>query len=207
MPGTSAVDALLVVFEALAEDEREEAFARLSERRLEQLAGEESHTARLISSVRRVAAEVGHTPTVIEYRAAERRLRGTDQALEEINRVIRHFGSWRRVREAIDLSETSSVRKVEAHFRARRLGKVWRYTDDTLRETLARCVAHYGRPPQKVEFGWWRDRELELARAQGDDAFHLPSSEAYRRRWGRWEHVLRGCGYSPEEAALRLERM
>ena len=36
------IDALLVLFEALPEDEREEAFARLSERRLEQLAGEQS---------------------------------------------------------------------------------------------------------------------------------------------------------------------
>ena len=154
----------------------------------------------------RVAAECGHTPTVTEYRAAERRLRGTDAALEETNRVIRHFGSWRRVREALDLAETTSARKIDARFRARRLDKVWRYTDDTLRETLAKCVAHYGRPPQVAEFDWWRERELELARAQGDDALHLPSSTPCRRRWKRWEHALRACGYSPEEAATRLER-
>jgi hypothetical protein len=154
--------------------------------------------------VRRVGDEVGHTPTVTEYRAAERRLRGTDEALEEASRVIRHFGFWRRIREALDLSETTSARKIDARFRARRLGKVWRYTDDTLRETLARCVTHYGRPPQVAEFDWWREREL--ARAQGDDALHLPSSTPYRRRWKRWEHALRACGYSPEEAATRLER-
>jgi len=71
---------------------------------------------------------------------------------------------------------------------------------------LARCVAHYGRPTQVAEFDWWRERELELARAQGDDALHLPSSTPYRRRWKRWEHALRACGYSPEEAATRLER-
>lgn len=42
MPTTSAVDVLLIVFEAVPEDEREEAFERLSKRRLEHLAGEES---------------------------------------------------------------------------------------------------------------------------------------------------------------------
>lgn len=139
MPATSAVDALLIVFEALPEDEREEAFERVSERRLEHLAGEESDTARLLRSLRRVAEEVGHTPTVTEYRDLERRLRGTDEAIEETNQVIRHFGSWRRAREALDLSATTTARKIEARFRARRLGKVWRYTEDTLRETLVRC--------------------------------------------------------------------
>lgn len=56
-----------------------------------------------------VAEEVGRTPTVTEYRAAERPLRGTDEALEESNRLIRDFGSWRRVREAPDLPETTSL--------------------------------------------------------------------------------------------------
>ncbi len=55
---------------------------------------------------------------------------------------------------ALDLSQATSARKIDARFRARRLGKVWRYTEDTLRETLARCVAHYGRPPQVAEFEW-----------------------------------------------------
>ena len=59
--------------------------------------------------------------------------------IEETNQVICHFGSWRRAREALDLSATTTARKIEARFRARRLGKVWRYTEDTLRETLVRC--------------------------------------------------------------------
>ncbi len=206
MSGTSAVDALLILFEALPEDERVDVFERLSERRLEQLAGEESDTARMVSSLRRVAAAVGHTPTVTEYRDLERRLRGTDEAIEEINQVIRHFGSWRRVREALDLSETTSARKIDARFRARRLGKVWRYTEDTLRDTLERCVAHYGRPPQVAEFEWWRERELELARTQGNDALHLPSPTPYRKRWETWEGALLHFGYTPEQVAERLEQ-
>jgi len=160
----------------------------------------------MVRSLRSVADELGHTPTVTEYREAERRRRGTEEALEETSRVIRHFSSWRVAKEALDLSESSSVRKIDARFAARRLGKVWAYTEDTLRETLERCVAHYGRPPQVAEFEWWRQRELELAGAQGDDALHLPGSGPYRRRWKSWEKALTACGYSPEEAATRLER-
>jgi len=206
MPATSAVDALLVVFEALAQDEREDAFERLSKRQLEHLAGEESDTARLLRSLRCVAEGVGHTPTVTEYRDVERRLRGTDEAIDETNQVIRHFGSWRRAREALDLSETTTARKIESRFRARRLGKVWRYTEDTLRETLERCVAHYGRPPQVAEFEWWRERELELARAQGDDALHLASPTPYRRRWESWEGALLHFGYTPAGRGRRAPR-
>jgi len=200
------VDALLVLYEALPADEREDAFARLSERRLKELAGEESQTGQMIRSLQRVAEQVGHTPTVTEHREVERRLRGTEEAVIETSQVIKHFGSWRRVREALDLAETTSARKIDARFRDRRLGKVWSYTEKTLRETLERCVAYYGRPPQVSEFEWWRERELELARAQGDDALHLPSAGPYRRRWNSWEKALRACGYSPEEAATRLER-
>ena len=160
----------------------------------------------MIRSLQRVAEQVGHTPTVTEYREVEHRLRGTREAVIETNQVIKHFGSWRRVREALDIAETTSARKIDARFRDRRLGKVWSYTEKTLRETLERCVAYYGRPPQVAEFEWWRDRELELARAQGDDTLHLPSAGPYRRRWKSWEKALRACGYSPEEAATRLER-
>lgn len=80
---------------------------------------------RLIRSLWSVAEEVGHIPTVTEYRGAERGRRGTDEALEEMGRVIRHFGSGRVAKEALELSESSSERKTEAPLRARRLGKVW----------------------------------------------------------------------------------
>jgi len=206
MPATSAVDALIIVFEALPEDEREDAFERLSEHRLTRLAGEESETARMIRSLRRVAEEVGNTPTVTEYRDVERRWRGTPDAVEETNRLIRHFGTWRRAREALDLSETNSARKIEARFRSHRLDHVWRYTEETLRETLERCVDYYGRPPLKEEFVRWREYELDLARAQGNDAMHIPSPHPYRRRYKSWEGALLHFGYTPEEIAERLDQ-
>ncbi len=144
MPGTSAIDIVMGSIALLDESEQEEVLARLTQRRLERQTEDDSETARMVRSLRSVADELGHTPTVTEYREAERRRRGTEEALEETSRVIRHFGSWRVAKEALDLSESSSVRKIDARFAARRLGKVWAYTEDTLRETLERCVAYYG---------------------------------------------------------------
>jgi hypothetical protein len=46
--------------------------------------------------------------------------------------VVRHFDTWRRVKEAMDLAQVTSIRHVEARFRHRRDSKIWRYT---LRET------------------------------------------------------------------------
>lgn len=57
------------------------------------------------------------------------------------------------------------AQRAEARFRFRRVGKVWRYTEATLRETPEACVGHYGRPPVVAEFDWWRQRELALAQA------------------------------------------
>jgi hypothetical protein len=68
-----------------------------------------------------------------------------------------------------------------------------------------RCVEHYRRPPLVAEFEWWRDREFQLARAQGnDDTLHLPSSSPYRRRYGSWEGGLLHFGFTLDEVALRL---
>jgi hypothetical protein len=57
-----------------------------------------------------------------------------------------------------------------------------------------------------AEFEWWRERELELARAQGDDALHLPSPTPYRKRWETWEGALLHFGYTADEIAERLEQ-
>jgi hypothetical protein len=66
--------------------------------------------------------------------------------------------------------------------------------------------SHYQRPPQVAEFEWWRQREPELAAAQGDDTLHLPSQSPYRKRWGSWEGALLHFGYSAAEIAERLEQ-
>lgn len=58
-----------------------------------------------------------------------------------------------------------------------------------------------------AEFEWWRDHELELARAEGNDALHLPSPNPYRRRWGSWEAALLYFGDTPDRVAERLEQI
>ncbi|MCA1706331.1 MAG: hypothetical protein LC808_24950 [Actinobacteria bacterium] len=77
---------------------------------------------------------------------------------------------------------------------------------ETLREVMLRAAEHWGRPPSVAEFAWWRERELELARAQGDPAPHLPSDNAYRRRYVTWEGALLHFGFTADEVAIRLER-
>jgi hypothetical protein len=56
-----------------------------------------------------------------------------------------------------------------------------------------------------AEFEWWRDRELELARAQGNDALHLPTASRYRKRWKNWEGALLHFGHTQDEIDRRLE--
>lgn len=203
---TTASDALVILFVALPEDEQEEAFQRIFDARSLRLAGTESDTERFLRSLRRVADHVGHTPTVEEYKRASRELIETGESIETFAHVYARFGSWPRVREALTLPETTTVRSVEARFRARKVGKVWRFTEDTLRETMARCVQHYWRPPMVAEFAWWRDRELELGRLVGNDCLHLPSPRPYQRRWGNWEAALLHFGYTPDQVAERLEQ-
>lgn len=203
----TAVDLLVIGFEALSATEQDDALARLQQRHLESRAGTESESARFVTDLRRAAEHLGSADlSWDDYKLARKELRGQDLELADINRIVRHFGSWRRAKEALTLSETTPVSRIEARFRARRLGKIWRYTDETLKETLARCVTDLGRVPQVAEFEWWRQRELELAEAQGNDALHLPSPTPYRKRWQTWEKALLHFGYSQAAIDGRLER-
>jgi hypothetical protein len=52
----------------------------------------------------------------------------------------------------------------------------------------------------------WRERQIGLARAQGEEYPHIPSTSPYRVRWKTWEGALLNFGYTPEEVALRLEQ-
>lgn len=83
---------------------------------------------------------------------------------------------------------------------------VSRYSDETLRHTLARCVAALGYVPKVAEFDRWREEELQRACCHGAGALGVPSSSAYRRRWGRWEGALRALGYPEPAIEARLER-
>lgn len=160
--------------------------------------------ARYVRSLRRVAEELGRTPTSDEYREVQPRLVAAGEAVESFSRLYRFFGNWARAREALDLSETTTPRRIEARFRSRKLGKVWRYDEDDLRDALARATAHYGYPPSTTEFDWWREREFELARATGQPEPHLPSVSPYRRRYNGWERALLHFGYSEQDVERRL---
>lgn len=98
------------------------------------------------------------------------------------------------------------MRWYHAH-RPRPAPRVSRYSDETLRHTLARCVAALGFVPKTAEYECWRSQELERARELGDEVLELPSSSAYRRRWRGWEDALRALGYPEPAIQARLERV
>jgi len=202
----SAVDLLLIAYNALPPDTQEEAFERLAQTRLECKAAEGTEAARFLRSLIRARDLTGRTPTPEQYKAAYLRLRESGEEIESLTRVIRHYGSWRRAKEAIALSESSTAERIEARFRARRLGKIYRYSEETLIDTLRRCGDEFGRAPMVGEFERWRKRELELAAVQGNDWLHLPHSSVYQKRWGpRWEQALAHV-FDSDQVAARLEQ-
>ena len=203
---TSAPGLLLIAYRALSTDEQEEAFGLINQARLQRLAGENSEFGQLIASLKTVADALGEAPGIDDYKRIRRELEAEGQTLEPVSRILKHFnGSWYLAKEALGLSEGSSARKIEARFARRKRGKVWRYTDLTLKDILDRAVADIGHVPQVAEYDHWRQRELELAKARGEE-LHLPCAAVYRRRWQTWEGALRFFGYSEAEIAGRLER-
>lgn len=202
---TAAPDLLVIAYRALSPFEQEQAFELINEARIERLAGEESESGRILASLKRVADVLGEAPGVDDYRRARSELEAQGETLEPVSRILKHYRSWHVAREALGLSEVSSARAIDERFRKRRLGKVWRYTDQTLREVVDRCVSEIGHVPQVAEFDHWRHRQLELAGSRNEE-LHLPSAGPYRRRWGSWEKALLRFGYSEDEINGRLER-
>lgn len=208
MPATGA-DALLVLYEALTPDEQDFAYERIHESRLHRRGIAETELALHVRSLRRVAKVIGREPSIDDYRLVSQKLREEGEDVQTFARLYRYFGhSWPRAREALRLSDgtDTTTSRLEARLRSRRLGKIARYTEDVLRATLAQAVEHYKRPPSVAEFSWWRQQQLALARAQGEDEPQLPSDSAYRSRWRTWEAALLHHGYTPEQVALRLEQ-
>lgn len=204
----SGADTLVILYEALPPEEQTLAYERIRESYLREQGTEDTEMARHVRSLSRVAEAVGHFPGVDEYRHVSQVLRAEGETdVEPFSRLYKFFDcSWPQAREALHIAGETSARVVEARFRNRKLGKIARYTDDVLRDTLARATEHYGRPPSTEEFGWWRERQIELARAQGEEYPHVPSAGPYRARWKTWEGALLHFGYTPEEVALRLEQ-
>jgi hypothetical protein len=202
---TPATDIFLAAYTALSPAEQEAAFEMINEARLARLAADDSETGRFIRSLRRVAEFVGTDDlSPDDYRAARAELVAQGEDIAEINTVIRHFESWRKAKQALARSSDETPLRIEARFRRRLLGKVHRYREETLRATLERCAADLGHVPLVIEFELWRQREVELAKARGEEMF-LPSDSPYRRRWGSWEQALLHFGFTPEALAERFE--
>jgi hypothetical protein len=70
----------------------------------------------MIASLQRVARHVGTELTPDLYRAGYRELRDSGVDVIEISKLIRHFTTWRRAKEALALSETTTPRRIEARF-------------------------------------------------------------------------------------------
>lgn len=204
---TSGVEVLLAVYGALTPEEREEAMARLRELRVQEGGEAEREMERYLRSLRRVAEAVGHVPGVSEYQEVSATLREEGEDIEPFSRLYKYFGkSWERAQEALELSGETSTKAIEARFASRRLGKPVRYSEDELRTALAACVEHFGRVPNTTEYSWWRERQLELARARGEKKPHIPTQGPYCDRWGGWVGGLAHFGYTPDAIAHRLAR-
>ena len=120
---TSAADALVVLFNALAEDEQDAVYDRLTELRVAKLAGSESSRERFIRSMRTVAEYVGHVPSIDECERASQELRDAGEDVETFSRVYAHFKTWPRAKEALALSETTTAKRTDAASATARLAK------------------------------------------------------------------------------------
>jgi hypothetical protein len=203
---TSGVELLIAAFRVLDHAEQTRALRACHSVwiKAEEEAG--SETGRLLASLKRAAEMLGRAPGIDDYRRIRLELAKDGEELAPVSRITKHFnGSWHIATEALDLSQVSTPRQIEERFRKRRLGKVWRYSEETLGQTLARAVEDIGHIPRVAEFDWWRQRQIELGVAQGQDV-HLPSATPYRRLWGSWEQALLHFGYGAAEVAKRLER-
>ncbi|HTZ86497.1 MAG TPA: hypothetical protein VMB05_07500 [Solirubrobacteraceae bacterium] len=204
---TSGVETLLIIYAALTPEEQEEAYTQLRTRRLLTQDGAEREMEKYLRSLRRVAEAIGHTPGTEDYQEVSRALIADGEDIEPFSRLYRFFGrSWAQAQEALTLSGETTTKAIEARFAHRQFGKPVRYSEDQLRAALAACVEHFGRVPTTKEYVWWRERQLELARAKGEKQPHLPSEGPYRERWGGWEGGLLHFGYTPDAIAHRLAR-
>jgi hypothetical protein len=204
--GMTGAELLVAAWRLLDESEQERAYNDISRLCVLRQASDESITGRLIRSLLRVAEHVGHEPSVGDYNSTQRDLRGLGEDIAPFHEQVTHFGTWREAKEALGFAETSTARQIEERFRQRRLGKIWRYSEATLEQTLRAAADHYQRAPTVAEFEWWRLRELEKAIARGEDTLHLPSVSPYRKRWRTWEGALLHFGYTLEEATERFEQ-
>jgi hypothetical protein len=202
----TAVELLGVAFAALSAEEQEQTSACLAQLRLERLAESETRHQSLLASLARAAAIGGPDLTIERYKAARLALEKEGVAIAEVNRLIRFYGSWTAACRALEFSAGMTPPAVATRLKKRRLGKVWRYSEEALGAALAEAVAALGHVPLVAEFNWWRRGALDRATRLGEEGLHLPSATPYRRRYGCWEQALLHFGYSADQVTERLER-
>lgn len=200
---TSGVDLLVSAFMVLSEPEQQLVLKTCQARWLETCEAGNSEASLVFKSLRRAVEELGDFPGVDQYRDLRKSL---GEEILTYSRVVRFFnGSWHLARESMDLIEVTTERRIQSRFESRQLGKIWKYTDETLRHCIQEAGKSIGRAPQISEYMWWREQQRELAKARGETLF-LPSATPYRQRFGTWEAALIHYGYSKEEIDKRLER-
>lgn len=198
-PPSTVTDALVMLYAALSADQQAVAFARISRLHLDRIATDSSEAGRMLRSLLRVAEKLGHNPSVEEYKTVSRQLIADGEDVATFSRLYAFYGSsWRLAHEAMDLSLVTTPRRIEARFRSRRVAKVFRYSDQALHDALKRAETHWEHVPSHAEFTWWRDLQIELAKANGEE-LHIPCAASYRTRWGSWEGGLLHFGYTPEQ--------
>lgn len=204
---TSAIELMKVGFTVLPTAEQDQLLVELERIRGERITAADTEAGRCLRSLQRVAEHLGEPPNSQTYRKAWRELKDAGDGVVSLRTVIKHYGSWRRARESLEKATGGmAASRIEQQIAVRRLDKIWRYTEQTLRQAMADCVAAIGHVPQVAEFEHWRRGALELRRAAGEDATHIPSPTPYRRRYGTWEAALLRFGYTPDQVAERLER-
>src|SRR5690606_20731855 len=139
----TAVDALLILFQALSPAERREALSRLAMANARHEAATNSDTERMLRSLELVAEAAGRTPPrITDYRKLGPKLAAAGEDIVPFNELYKHFDrKWSRVEYAFGLIRTDTARQIERRVQARRTGKVWRYTEHQLRQTLEACSA------------------------------------------------------------------
>lgn len=206
---TTVSDVVVAAFRSLDLVDQREAARRINDvLALAQSEGKSEADFHL-AQLRKAADEMGVDPvdlTADLYRTATATIRARGEEHLAFRTVTEFFGSWSRCKEALGLSETTTAKRIEARFNERKLGKIWRYSDETLAHWISKAVEEFGRVPQVAEFTWWRERELSLAKARQDDTLHIPSPTPYRKRWKTWDAAMLALGYSETEVAERLER-
>jgi hypothetical protein len=198
MSGTSASEVIAIAFQHLTPVEQEEAYAKIKELRLRRLAGTDGEIGRYINAIAAVQERVDGELSCEDYREWSPKLRKDGLDVPPFSELRRYFGSWSRAKSAFLMADDETPMKIDARFRARRVGKVHRYRDSVLKETIERAADYVGHPPLLTEFEAWRQRELELAKARGEDVC-IPSSSAYRNRHRTWEKALLHFGFSQED--------